>query len=753
MLKTYEILVSGQVQGVGFRPYVFALATALKLKGTVFNNETGVMIKLTGEQEKIVGFYDSLIKYPPPVSRIEEHSLRETPFVEYNDFKIIPSSTNGNLNLRLTPDFALCESCSEDLNNPDNRRSNYAFTTCINCGPRWAITQKFPFDRENTSMTHFEMCNDCLKEYTDAVDRRFHSQTNSCKTCGIELSLWDNQKNKIQEYSPDLFKLIANYLKDGKIIAIKNTSGYLLCCHAEESMTVKRLRELKKRPRKPFAVLYPSLEKLREELPITQTQLNAFKSPERPIVILPVKDFKGKIALTEVAPGLSQLGVMLPYTGILQLLAQELNFPIIATSGNLRGSPVISDSEEAFEKLPSVADYFIQHNLNIEHPQDDSVLKISFKREIPVLLRRSRGYAPNLFVTPPKSNQKIMAMGADLKSTLSFLPNNHFYTSQYLGNLENYDVYHRFTKETESLIQLFDVKPEVVLTDKHPGYFSTSYGKEVTQKLKIKEVSIQHHKAHFASVLGEHELFDSDEKILGVVWDGTGYGDDGQIWGGEFFEYYSGQIERKTHFEYFDWLAGDKMSKEPRLSLLSLCDEESVLKAKFSEAELKIYRTLKKKNRLKTSSVGRLFDAVASLINLCDYNSYEGEASILLENSIKEYDISKSKSYYSATTKNTLAANNIIENILIDLTNKVPKPTIAANFIFTLAMVIVSYAESKGYKTICCSGGVFQNTTLIDMISELSEGRFTLHFNQKLAPNDENISFGQAMYYLYCSSS
>lgn len=344
----------------------------------------------------------------------------------------------------------------------------------------------------------------------------------------------------------------------------------------------------------------------------------------------------------------------------------------------------------------------------------------------------------------------MMAMGADLKSSLTFLPNEHLYTSQYLGNLGNYDVYDRFVHEACNLMSLFNADPEVLLVDKHPAYVSSAYGKELAKSLSSSVYSIQHHKAHFASVLGEHELFDSQDKILGVIWDGTGYGDDSQIWGGEFFEYHNRQIERLTHFEYFDWIAGDKMSKEPRLSLFSLCEEETDLTDKFTVEEINIYTSLKKNNRLKTSSVGRLFDAVASLLGLCDYNTYEGEASILLENLIGAYDIQQCKSYVSRTFDGFLPSHEIIKEIKRDIENNTSNSTIAINFIYTLAKIIIDYASSHNYRVVCCSGGVFQNTTLIDMLQDLNNHQMRLCFNRKLPPNDENISFGQAMYYLYC---
>ena len=752
MQKTYKISISGQVQGVGFRPYVFSLATEFLLTGTVSNNEEGVIIFVSGLEESIRNFYYKLIQFPPPVSRIKGSDIFQIKDKIFDGFNIIPSEKGGQLNLSLTPDFAICEDCQNDIVNPENRRYNYAFTTCVNCGPRWAITESFPFERDHTSIDKFPMCDDCFDEYTNPLDRRFHSQTNTCETCGIDLILIDNSNDKVEISKNTLFKKIANLLSSGNIIAIKNTSGYLLCCNAENEKAVQQLRDKKNRPKKPFAILYPSLNHLKKELEVDEAHVKSLTSTERPITIISLKNYQGNIVLNNVAPGLNQLGVMLPYSGILQLLANEIDFPIVATSGNIHGSPIISENDDAFEKLKHVADYFLQHNLKITHPQDDSVLKYSTKYKEEVLFRRSRGYAPNYFNASLQSDKKIMALGAHLKSSIAYYPNEFLYISQYLGNLDNFDVYERFTKTALNFVDIFEQKPNILLVDSHPTYQSTLYGTELSQKLKIELHKIQHHKAHFASVLGEHDLFETEKKILGVVWDGTGFGDDKQIWGGEFFEYKSNIIDRISHFDYFNWIASDKMSKEPRLSLLSLSNNQmqSVLEEKFSSEELAIYKSLKKKNKLKTSSVGRLFDAVASLLNICDINTYEGEAPILIENFITDYILEDCKSYCSKLKDDLIPTRELFYNLYLDCKNGNSKENIIANFLFTLASLVYQIADKNNLKTIVFSGGVFQNTTLIDMLKEIGHAEYKLYFNRNLAPNDENISFGQIMYYLHC---
>ncbi len=754
MQETYKIIISGQVQGVGFRPYVYNLANEFSLKGLVSNDENGVIILLQGSKQSINDFYSKLINFPPPVSKIKNHSITQIQRAKFDAFKIVPSKKATQLDLLLTPDFAICDDCKEEIKNINNRRFNYPFTTCVNCGPRWAITETFPFERSNTSVDDFVMCEKCQEEYENPSNRRFHSQTNSCSTCGVNFNLTDNQGKILNLKKAGIFKETAQLLSEGKIIAIKNTSGFLLCCNAENKDVVKKLRIKKQRPNKPFAVLYPSIDLLKSELDINYEQERSLTSVERPINIINLKNYKGNIALKEVAPGLSQLGVMLPYSGILQLLANELKFPIVATSGNIHGSPIISEFEDVILKLNVVADYFLNHNLRIVHPQDDSVVKFSNKYNEEVLFRRSRGFAPNLFNTSIKADKKIMALGSHLKSTIAYVPNSYVYLSQYLGNLDNYDVYNRFAEVVQNFINVFEQLPDVLLVDSHSGYQSTIYGEELSKKQHVELHKIQHHKAHFASVLSEHNLFDFNEPVLGVIWDGTGYGDDKQIWGGEFFGYSSNNIERITHFEYFDWLVGDKMAKEPKLSLFSLSSSEmkKTLNNKFKEHEILIYQKLKSKNKLKTSSVGRLFDAVASLLDICDHNTYEGEAAILLENYITNYSLSDCYSYCKVVKNGTIPTKELIWNLFLDYKKGNSKERVIVNFFYTLSTIIFQIAQNYNFKHIAFSGGVFQNTTLIDMIKEIGEMEYKLYFNINLAPNDENISFGQIMYYLKCSN-
>ncbi|NNF75837.1 MAG: carbamoyltransferase HypF [Flavobacteriaceae bacterium] len=750
MTSSFKIIISGQVQGVGFRPFVFNLALKYGIKGTVSNNEEGVIIYATGAIKKVQAFYNEIISNPPPVSRIINHLLEEIEDKSYVEFNIISTEKNTRLNLQLTPDFAICSECVRDLDNPENRRFNYPFTTCVNCGPRWAITETFPFERFNTSIDVFKMCKACLKEYKDPLNRRFHSQTNTCLECGILPILTDNKGRPLTSSYDDIFKKTAQLIESGSIVAIKNSSGYLLCCSATDKQVIKKLREKKNRPKKPFAILYKSIEDIELDIDLNQKQKQALISPERPIIIVNASKSINNLSVNDLAPGLNQLGIMLPYSGILQMLADCISEPIVATSGNLHGSPILSEEASAIKILGSVADYFVHHNLEILNPQDDSVIKFSSSHDVPVLFRRSRGFAPNYYGETFTIDRCILAMGGELKSTLSILPNDFLYVSQYLGSLNHFDVYERFENTANYMIGLFERNPEVILVDSHPLYLSTQLGKSISQTYSCELVTIQHHKAHFAAVLAEHALLDTDEEILGVIWDGTGYGEDSEIWGGEFFKYQAKRIDRLGHFRYFDWIAGDKMANEPRLSLFSIADDEfnKILDQKFSKQEQFIYKALKQKARLKTSSVGRLFDAAASLLGICDFNTYEGEAAILLENAIDEYDVKNCRSYLISTTDANPDPGRIIKGMLRDKEEGHSIQEIIANFLYTLAKLILDYARQRQIKKIALSGGVFQNTTLIDMLMELVDNDMELLFNLNLAPNDENISFGQMMYYI-----
>ena len=597
-------------------------------------------------------------------------------------------------------------------------------------------------------MSDFKMCSDCKTEYQTPSDVRFHSQTNSCRHCGIQMQLLDAAGKWIERNQDKIIKRTAALLSEGAIVAVKNTNGYLLCADASNAATITRLRDKKQRPTKPFALLYPCLESVQHEFEVSEAEASALTSAIAPIVILsPLMDNKGSVS-TNVAPGMGNFGIMLPSTGMLTLLMEELQGPLVATSGNIHGSPILSENEDVLEKLNGLADYYVQHNLDISFPQDDSVMK--FTKEERIILRRSRGMAPNFLTYSSKSEQPILAMGGHLKSTVAFTPNAHTYVSPYFGNLDNYDVLRRVSDTIDKYTQLFETIPSVVLVDKHPNYQSTQLGLELAGQWEADTYQIQHHKAHFASVLAEHDLFDTKEKILGVIWDGTGFGDDGMIWGGELFTYNAGEITRTTHFEYFDWLAADKMAKEPRLSLFSLLSTEhhEEVRPKFSTLEWNLYQKIKARNSLKTSSVGRLFDAVACLLGIQDISTFEGEAAMRLENCAVQNVEAPLIDLLEGEELTTIPSYRIVQKLISLKQAGASTNYLAASFIHTLACVIVEMAGKFKSEMVACSGGVFQNAFLGKRLMALSAKHgIAIKLNKELSPNDENIALGQLAYF------
>ncbi|WP_224484445.1 carbamoyltransferase HypF [Robertkochia aurantiaca] len=748
-MRTKKISITGLVQGVGFRPFICAQARRFNLKGTVTNNEKGVEVVVSGPEETIDEFYRFILHYPYRIARINRFTIKETKEEAFADFSIIPSRKNGTLNLPLTPDFALCDECREEIDDPENRRADYAFTSCVHCGFRWSVVTDFPFEREHTTMNKYDMCDTCREEYEDVSDRRFHSQTNSCRDCGISLKVVVRGEERPMEDN-DVFPFIAESIGEGCIVAVKNTAGYLLLCDATRPALVKLLRYRKRRLRKPFAVLYPSLQEVEKDFDVTENHKQAWASSESPIVILDGPDKRGNLALEQLAPGMKTIGVMLPYSGVLHLLARYLSQPVVATSGNIHGYPVLSSEEEASACLSEVADVFVHHDLEVYHPQDDSVVRFTRGEEQMILYRRSRGYAPNLFDVPVHSSKTIMAMGAHLKSTIAYVPNDFLYLTQYLGNLDHFEVHQRYTGAVRDLLRIFERPPEIVLTDAHPSYASTLEGITIAAEYKAPVYKVQHHKAHFAALLGEHQLTEHREKVLGVIWDGTGYGDDAQIWGGEFFSWEDHKMTRITHFDYFPWLARNKMAREPRLSLLALGVPgfDEAFRKKFSEEEWKVYLLLRDKNQLSTSSVGRIFDAAASLLGLCDKNNYEGEAAMKLEAMAADYDLLKCKSYLPAYDGKTVEVKTMFARMLEEVKQGRDVRDIAADFHYSLAALIPQVADHFGIREIACGGGVFQNGVLIDMLGQITGERYVLFFNERVSPNDENIAFGQVIYYL-----
>ncbi len=754
-MKTYHIIIKGIVQGVGFRPFVYKLATSLKLKGWVLNSGIGVHIQINEEYDGMLSFINQLKNKAPILSKITAINFEEVTFVKYIDFKIEESFSLETPSLLITPDFGLCEDCREELVSEENNRYHYPFITCTNCGPRYSIISSLPYDRENTTMESFSMCKTCNNEYHDTLNRRYYSQTNSCSNCSIEISYYE--KGVLQQNFKDLEYIVEQW-KKGKIISIKGIGGYLITCDASNKKTISRLRVLKNRPAKPFALMYPSIDCIKKDAVLTNFDHLELKKTSAPIVILKTKNNqKTKLALKEIAPNLDCIGSMLPYAPLFELLLSKFKNPIIATSGNLSNSSIIYSDSKAIKELSKLSDGILLNNREIAIPQDDSVVKFSSISQQKIVVRRSRGIAPTYINNNIALNdQTIFSSGAMLKSTFSLLNKKNIFISQYLGNTNQYDVEQNYENTFSHFKSLFQPKFDIVLVDKHPNYFSTRFGKELASLKQIPYLEIQHHKAHFLAVIGENNLLYCEDKILGVIWDGTGYGDDGSIWGGEFFIYKEKEINRVAHLEDFQFILGDKMSIEPRISLLSLaydCCDEEFYKNKFNSTEWNIYKNLlQQKNNLKSSSMGRLFDGVASLLLNIDKQSFEGEAAMQLECLAQGYFNNKPFNKRDSYIKQNYLPPNfrkfLLKQITIDLKNCVQKENIAAKFHVTLVHYIFLNANQQKVKKIAFSGGVFQNQCLLDILHFWMGKEFKLFFHKELSPNDECISFGQLMYYL-----
>jgi hydrogenase maturation protein HypF len=788
--RSYRIHLQGQVQGVGFRPFVWRLAQEMGLHGWVNNAADGVHVEFNAVPHEAQVFFEKIQSEAPPLARIRRSEMVEATPQFFEKFEIVESSASSEPDLPLTPDFALCEACAEDLRQPGNRRHRYAFTTCTTCGPRYSITKRLPYDRAETAMQPFKLCPDCQQEYDDVTDRRYFSQTNSCPVCGVTLRLFfahttPQRTQRIEKH--DVASVVAlrenqfvaegnealtrtvEALKQGSIIAAKGIGGYLLLCDASNRSAVEILRQRKHRPTKPFALLYPSLEVLVKDAELSEATVQELTSPVAPIVLLPLVETPASGDVFDlVAPGLDKVGAMLPYSPLLRMLADDFGGVLVATSGNLSGSPIIFEDKMALENLTAVADFVLTNDRDIVTPQDDSVVAFSPFHQQKIILRRSRGLAPSLFVEGldlPSGN--VLAMGASLKSTFCRQHRRNIYVSQYLGDLESYDTQQSFRHALDHLTAVLQTPPDTVLLDAHPDYFSTQLGEELAANWGAKTVRIQHHEAHFAAVLAENGLLQSAEPVLGIIWDGTGLGSDGHIWGGEFFlKAKSGgdlesppdlSLKRVAHLDNFDFLLGDKMPREPRISALSLCkgmaEAEAVLVSKFSANEWSLYnRLLRNGSSLQTSSMGRLFDGVASLLGLGDVQSFEGEAAMRLEQAatrfFKKNGLRSAKSWLEQLDhEGNMPFSSILAGILAGLKSGVPTQQLAAQFHASLVYGIRLVAQHCNAKKLAFSGGVWQNGLLVDLCIELLGGDFELFFHRQVSPNDECVSFGQLIHH------
>ena len=753
-MSKVQIQIKGMVQGVGFRPFVHKLATEFGINGTVSNGTKGVKILCEGAEDNIHRFCDKILVNHPPNAIITSLDIYPTVLEIKSGFKIVESSNGGFSSVLLTPDLAICPECTTQMQDETDHRFRYPFTTCLNCGPRYSITKAMPYDRQSTTMQLLDMCEVCCQEYSDLESNRLHSQTNSCPKCTIPMHFYAISGEELATQNEEILRLTKKEFEKGKILAVKGTGGYLLMCDATNETSIKTLRERKNRPSKPFAVLFEDLNAAEIEVNLSTEEKAELLSKEAPIVLCRIKKSVSKnLCVAEIAPGLSKIGVMLPNSPLLHLIAADFGRPLVSTSANVSGSPIIFRDEEVVSNLASIADFYISYDREILVPQDDSVVQFT-KNKRRIILRRSRGFAPNYFpISFQMTDQAVLALGADLKSSFTLNKKELVFVSQYLGNLESLESEIAFDKTLNHIQKLVDFKPEVVLADLHPNYHSSLKAEAISNLLDIPLEKIQHHKAHFYSVLAENNLLNSLEPVLGVIWDGTGYGEDGQIWGGEFFVYQNQEIERVFHLKYFPQIGGDKMSKNPKLSALSLLhgldDFKEILREDFTATEWSFYsKLLNQPTNLKTSSMGRFLDGIAYLLGINMPNTYEGEAALKLEALVSGENAGFNKSFYPfEISGEVIDFEPILMGLIYDKIDGKPISDIAEKLFKTLSVIIAEISAVLGIDNLAFSGGVFQNAVLNDKIFEDLASSKKLFFHHQLSPNDENISFGQFAYF------
>ena len=753
-IKRYKVLVTGIVQGVGFRPFVYQLAKSNDLKGWVRNTSSCVEIDVEGSHDAFLSFINSIENNSPPASRIEKMEWRvESDMQGYEAFSIIPSQRHANEYQLVSPDMATCGDCIEDISNPHSRHYRYPFTNCTNCGPRFTIITNIPYDREETTMRSFKMCAECQREYDNPNNRRFHAQPNACPSCGPILELVKVDSTTVNCESP--ISETSMLLKKGEILAIKGLGGFLLSCDATNFDAVNRLRLRKKRPSKPFAVMFPDVISLKRYCLVSIEEEELLLSSESPIVLLLLRPDTD--LANNVAPNYHWLGAMLPYTPLHHLLMNAVGAPLVMTSGNLSEEPIATDNKEAQKRLGKIADYFLWHNRDIHVRYDDSVAYV-FDGGVN-LIRRARGYAPSPVILPYLPKQQILACGAEMKSTFCLTRDKHAFLSQHIGDVENELTLRHYKKTISEYKKLFRISPTLIATDAHPDYLTTRYGQNLAAEGSgIDSIQVQHHHAHIASCMAENGL---NEPVLGIAMDGTGYGADGTIWGGEILLADYAGFKRLGHLENMPLPGGDTATRFPlkiaASYLLSLFGADrltdSHIAKYFSPVEIYFlkFQIENNFNAPLTSSCGRLFDAVSALLGICYKTDYEAQAAIALEmvaagsNSYKYYHMDVS----GQNGERVIRLGALIDAIMSDKQSGVSVYDIALSFHMSLAKTIaetcISLSRENGIRSVALSGGVFNNRLLTRHLSDTLERNNLKVYKQKLIPtNDGGIALGQA---------
>ncbi len=738
--KAFSLEVTGLIQGVGFRPFVYNLAKLFQLNGKVRNTNMNVEIIIEGEKSQAEKFILELKAKQPVAADIKNISVKEIAINNYTDFEIQTSQNLSDNITQVSPDIAVCDKCLDDLRNQSHRIS-YPFVNCTNCGPRFTIIKSLPYDRPNTTMDVFEMCETCSEEYHKITDRRFHAQPISCNSCGPKYRLLED-KNVFLEFDKILEKTKIILNNEG-VIAIKGMGGFHLMCNAKSEKAVNKTRKIKKRDKKPFAVLFKDLNCIKAYCNVNKEETELLTSRKRPVVILD--------SFNNLAQGISEelntIGALLPYMPMHHLLFEDLDTnALVLTSANLSGNPILIDNNITAELLIKEVDAILDYDRDIHNRTDDSVCQTAGNEQ--QILRRSRGFAPQpIYVDFPVEG--IFASGAELVNCFCIGKGNQAILSQHIGDLKNYETY-QFYEETFNRFQsLFKFKPQLVVHDLHPDYLSTRFALE----LPLKQIAVQHHHAHIAAVMTEHNI---NEKVIGVCLDGTGYGTDEKIWGGEFFTCDFIDCYRKSHFEYIDLPGGDKATEEPWRMAASYLKEiygndwinldiPLVKELKVEIPQFSIFsKILSVRNHIKTSSAGRLFDAVAALTGICKYSAFHSQAPMLLQNSAT-IDV---KEIYNFKTGESLSFLPAIEEIIHDIQNKTDIHIIASRFHNTIAEAISEQVtiihNSSGINKVVLSGGCFQNKILyIKLKSKLQNKGFQIYSGNNIPVNDGGIALGQ----------
>lgn len=771
-MRRMQIQAKGIVQGVGFRPFIYSIANRFNLSGYVFNDTGGVIVEVEGDDKVLDEFFRVIREDSPPLAQIESIERSFLPLMGYREFTIRDSKSLQDKSALIPPDISICKDCLKEMLNPIDRRFLYPFINCTNCGPRYTLIKDIPYDRRNTTMKAFEMCPECKSEYEDPLNRRFHAQPNACPVCGPQVSLLAIKRSgtRVLAKGAESIKRCRELLKRGMVVAVKGLGGFHLACNALDKEAVRRLRSRKYREDKPFAMMAPSLEVIKRYCYVDREAERCLVSPGRPIVLL--KKGEGCEIPEEVAPKQRYLGFMLPYSPLHNLLFTEggessnlgislEETPLVMTSGNISDEPISYINDEVLERLKDIADYFLMHNRDIYIRCDDSVTRMFNGREM--IARRSRGYVPTPLEVIFPFNSQVLACGAELKNTFCFGKGNYAFISHHIGDLRNMETLNSFEEGVEHFQKVFNLNPEIVAHDLHPDYLSTRFAKEVLIKKRGRRLTgVQHHHAHIASCMADNNI---NEKVIGVALDGTGYGDDGRIWGGEFLVCDFMKYERRGYLEYFPLPGGDMAIRQPwRMGAVylysSFGDEFLDLDIEFAKRldrdKWHIIRKMIERgvNIPYTSSMGRLFAGVSSILGIRDEINYEGQAAIELEmyaHHIKyradyayPFDIRKSGEKY------VIDPRRIIKGIVKDLKEGIGIDKISAKFHYTIARMILRVCDllrkSCGIESVVLSGGVFQNMLLLEMAKFfLDANGFNTYIHSRVPANDGGISLGQAV--------